>query len=296
MIARTCTYRIAHGCEIRADVYLPAESRIPVPAIVWLHGGALMCGSRKALDSRQLARYVESGYAVISLDYRLAPETKLPDIVEDVKAGFDWVRAEGARTFGIDSRRVASVGQSAGGYLALMTGHCVSPKPTAIVAFYGYCDIMGDWCLEPNPSYFPDTVVSREDAYAAVGDKPVSEDDGTRSPFYFYVRQRGLWMKEVCGANPADEPERFACYCPNRNVASDYPPTLLLHGTADSDVPYEQSVIMAEALARAGVEHELITGKGREHGFDVAQDDPVATEAFDAVMRFLNTHLGRTQP
>lgn len=289
MEPETHTYKAVDGCDIRADVFLPSGARHPTPAIVWLHGGALVCGSRKAIDRRQLARYLDEGYAVFAVDYRLAPETKLPEITEDLRDAFAWVRSEGPRLFGIDPERVAAVGQSAGGYLALASGHQVSPPPRAIVSFYGYCDILGDWYTMPYPSYLaPEHQFTREEALTAVGDKPVSEDDGRHFRFYVYARRHGLWAEAVCGDLG---PEQLASYCPVRNATPDYPPTLLLHGETDSDVPYEQSVTMAEALAAAGVEHELITGPGREHGFDVVVDDPVAVWAFESAVRFLNRHL-----
>jgi dipeptidyl aminopeptidase/acylaminoacyl peptidase len=67
---------------------------------------------------------------------------------------------------------------------------------------------------------------------------------------------------------------------------------LLLHGDQDTDVPYEQSVTMAEALARAGVEHHLLTIPGGGHGFDSRRDDPVVAGAFERVLSFLKQHVG----
>jgi dipeptidyl aminopeptidase/acylaminoacyl peptidase len=66
---------------------------------------------------------------------------------------------------------------------------------------------------------------------------------------------------------------------------------LLLHGDKDTDVPYEQSVVMAEQLSRAGVEHELITIRDGSHGFDRKLDDPPVAQAFDRVLAFLQRHL-----
>ncbi len=77
----TFTYKTAAGCEIRADVYggAPGASR---PAVMWMHGGALIFGNRKSLTRPFHAGLLQLGYVIVSIDYRLAPETKLPAIIE----------------------------------------------------------------------------------------------------------------------------------------------------------------------------------------------------------------------
>ena len=78
---------------------------------------------------------------------------------------------------------------------------------------------------------------------------------------------------------------------PIRNVTKEYPPTLLLHGDKDTDVPYEQSVLMARKLDEYHVEHDMITMPNRGHGFDREMQDPAVSAAFDRVMVFLKKHL-----
>jgi dipeptidyl aminopeptidase/acylaminoacyl peptidase len=95
----------------------------------------------------------------------------------------------------------------------------------------------------------------------------------------------------VVGHDPATEPAAFDRFCPVRHVTPDYPPTLLLHGDGDTDVPYAQSVLMAEALARAGVAHDLITVPGGGHGFDRAMEEPAVQQTFDRVLAFLARHV-----
>jgi acetyl esterase/lipase len=79
--AHTYTYKSVPGCDINVDVY-PATGRGALPAVVFIHGGCLMYGSRQEIDLRQLELYVEAGFTTLSIDYRLAPETGLPDIIE----------------------------------------------------------------------------------------------------------------------------------------------------------------------------------------------------------------------
>ena len=69
-----------------------------------------------------------NGYAIVSIDYRLAPETKLPAIISDVEAAFTWLKSDGAKKFHLDVNRMVVVGDSAGGYLTLVTGYRVNPK------------------------------------------------------------------------------------------------------------------------------------------------------------------------
>jgi dipeptidyl aminopeptidase/acylaminoacyl peptidase len=133
--------------------------------------------------------------------------------------------------------------------------------------------------------------VPQEEAYAAVGSEPVTGGGGARFLYYLYCRQHGLWPIEVAGYNPDGEPERFAPYCPEQNVGSDYPPTILFHGDNDTDVPHALSVRMADALARAGVEHELITIPGGGHGCDGAVDNPAVRDGLTRIRAFLRRHL-----
>ena len=288
---RTYTYKVVADCEIKADVHRAADDVIR-SALVWIHGGALIMGHRQNLSDRQRDLYVTAGYVVVSIDYRLAPETKLPAVIEDLKDAFRWVRREGPGRFRIDPGRVAAIGHSGGGYLALMAGMCVEPRPRAVVSFYGYGDIAGEWYSRPDPFYRRLPLVSREEAYAAVGGAVISAAEGShhRDRFYLYCRQQGLWPKEVTGHDPDTEPEWFGPFCPDRNVTPDYPPTMLLHGTADTDVPYHLSAAMADALARAGVAHEFVTIPDGAHGFDGA-DTPEVAAILDRVLVFLDLHM-----
>jgi len=297
-LKQTCVYKTVGDCQVRADVYrMPGA--VARPAILWLHGGALIFGDRETLSPDQLQRYLRAGYAVIAADYRLAPEVRLEAIVEDLQDAYDWVRVQGPDLFQIDPERVAVIGHSAGGYLALMAGFCVNPRPKALVSFYGYGDIAGDWYSRPDPFYSQQPAVSKEEAYQRVGSTIIT---GTpfagslceeRYRFYVYCRQQGLWPKEVSGHDPSAEPKWFDPFCPLRNVTENYPPTLLIHGDQDTDVPFQQSVLMAEELEHRGVEHTLITLSNRGHVFDLDGDgmrDPAISSLFDQVLAFLEQH------
>ena len=297
-LKQTCVYKTVGDCQVRADVYrMPGDGARP--AILWLHGGALIFGDRETLSPDQLQRYLKAGYAIIAADYRLAPEVRLEAIVEDLQDAYDWVRVQGPELFHIDPERVAVIGHSAGGYLALMAGFCVNPRPKALVSFYGYGDLAGDWYSRPDPFYSQQPAVSKEKAYQGVGSSIITGTpfEGSlceeRYRFYVYCRQQGLWPKEVSGHDPSAEPKWFDPFCPLRNVTEDYPPTLLIHGDQDTDVPFQQSVLMAEELEYRGVAHALITMSNRGHVFDLDGDgmrDPTISNLFDRVLAFLAQH------
>lgn len=291
LVKTTHTYKTVGAVAIRADVYRATVAGVR-PAILWIHGGALIMGSRAGLHPDQAKRYLDAGYTIIAIDYRLAPQVKLAQILTDLEDAYRWVRAEGPTRWGIDPDRIAVMGHSAGGYLSLTAGFLLRPRPAAIVAFYGYGDIASEWYSRPDPFYRRQPLVTREAAVASIGDQVVSEDfDNHRSRFYLYTRQQGLWPLEVAGHDPDREPRAFDRFCPLRHVTPDYPPTVLLHGDDDTDVPFAQSVLMAEAFQRERVPHDFIRMAGRGHGFDGAMGDPVVIGAFDRTIAFLNARL-----
>jgi acetyl esterase/lipase len=290
----THIYKKTPDCRIHLDIHKAPTSESPAPAIFWIHGGALIGGSRDRNED-DTARYTNRGYTVFSIDYRLAPETKLPDIISDVQNALTWVRERGPEVAGIDPDRVATIGHSAGGYLALMTGTFPRP-PKALVSFYGYGDLVGSWYSKPDPFYCRQPMVTEKDARKNFSGPPVTRPNERPGggQFYLYCRQQGIWPNEVGGRDPETDPGFFAPYCPEQNVSDTYPPTMLLHGTDDTDVPYDLSVRMAAALKAGKIEHQLVTIQDGGHGFERGngQADPDAiTTACDGVIDFLDAHV-----
>lgn len=285
---KTFVYKIVNNIPIELDFFQVEGNTTLKPVIVWIHGGALMAGSRKNLPEVQKKFYLEAGYSIASIDYRLAPETKLPNIIEDLRDAVQWVQRNGAKKLHVDSTRIFVIGHSAGGYLALMTGYVLPTPPRAIVSFYGYGDIRGDWYSKPDSFYLTHPRVPEERARQLIGDSTITSSSfETRGDIYLYSRQNGKWPLMVGGHDPEKEASWFYQYCPLKNIRRNYPPVLLLHGDKDTDVPYEQSVLMDKELSAKKIKHKLFTMKDGQHGFDYEFDKETVKMAFKAVADFL---------
>ena len=238
---------------------------------------------------------LEAGYALVSIDYRLAPETKLPAIIEDLQDAIVWVRAEGPRRFNGDTSKLVVMGSSAGGYLTLTAGFRASPRPTALVSFWGYGDLIGDWYSQPSPHQRHQTDSSFDVVIKQVDGPPIASEgdrDGDGGICYRYCRKHGIWPQQVSTWDPHKTSEKCYPSLPLNNLTAEYPPSLLLHGTKDTDVPYQQLVLMAAGLRTLNIEHQLISITGGEHG--LGGGDPQRSDAaYGAAKAFIQRHLGR---
>jgi acetyl esterase/lipase len=290
----THTYKMVGETKVQADVYRRNGTQAR-PVVVWLHGGALLFGSRASVPPRLLELCRAENLVLVSFDYRLAPEVKLPAIIEDLRDAFRWLREQGPERCHLDPDRLVVTGGSAGGYLTLMAGLEAKPRPRALVAYWGYGDVDGDWYTKPSDYYRKQvSLVSKEDAYTGVGGPVLTGADGdaakARIRFYHYLRQNGLWTREVSGFDPASERRKLDPYCPVRSLTAEYPPTLLIHGTTDDDVPYEESADMDAALTRLKVPHELIAVRGAGHGL-AGGDQKAVDDAHERALAFIREHV-----
>lgn len=284
----TRIYKQTDQCAIQADVYYQGAG---TPVIIYIHGGALIFGSRAMLAAEQIAFFTNAGFSVVNIDYRLAPETSFEKIIEDVQDAINWVRTKATEWYDFDITKIAIMGGSAGGYLSLLAG-TMDIKPKAIVSFYGYGDLLDDWYTLPSEFYCKKSMITRSNALEAIGHKEVTNGNWNRFIYYLYCRQQGIWVKEITGLDPNEDYEQLLKYCPIHHITENYPPTLFLHGDQDTDVPYEQSVLMYEKLKEKGIYTELITIKGADHVFDQQFKDAAVQEAFMNVVDFLRSHLG----
>ena len=226
----------------RLDLYLP-RGEGPWPLIIWVHGGAFRMGSK---EDGAPTEYLERGYAVASLNYRLSQHATWPAQIVDCKAAVRWLRAH-ADDYGLDPHRFAAWGPSAGGHLVAMlgvTGHLPtfdrgqhldhSSHVSAVVDYYGPTDFLQMDAHRP-----PDGMVH---------DAPDSPES------------------ELVGGPIQEQPERVASANPVTYMSANAPPFLIVHGELDPLVPHHQSVLLAVALRAAGVRVELYTVAGAGHG------------------------------
>lgn len=245
--ADTTVYRdiayVSDGHERQTlDIYLPAGAKL-WPVIVYIHGGAFRMGSKH--DRVPLAMLAR-GYAIVAINYRLSQHAIFPAQIQDCKAAVRWVRAH-ATTYQLDATRIIAWGESAGGHLASMlgvSGHIgawevgahrdQSSRVQGVVDFYGPTDF-----LQMDTQRLPHGMV-HDDA-----DSPESE---------------------LVGGAIQAHPQATAQANPITHVRSDAAPFVVIHGDADPLVPYGQSVILVEALQRAGIPVTFYTVAGGGHG------------------------------
>lgn len=287
MISETHVYKRTEQSSIYADIYYHGSQ---TPVIIYIHSGALIFGTRKWLPIEQVEIFKNAGFSIISIDYRLAPETNFQSIMEDVEDALNWVRSTASKMYDFNTDKIALIGSSAGAYLSLVCG-TMEYRPNAIVSFYGYGDILGKWYSEPSEFYCRRPAVDLAEAEKYLSDSEVSEGSWERFNYYLWCRQHGTWVEKVTGLDRNIDSELLRKYNPIDNISKSFPPTLFLHGDKDTDVPYEQSLIMYEELRKVGIETDLITVNGADHVFDQNINDVQVKIAFEKVVGFLKQYL-----
>jgi len=215
------------------------------PTIVWVVGGAW----RETFPSARMAEFAYlayAGYNVVSIDYRVSNEATFPCSVQDAKTAIRFLRSN-ADKYGVDPERIAIMGDSAGGYLAAMVGASegveefetsewagVSSAVRAVVDWYGPVDL---WKLQEHP-----------------GEIFVGTDE------------MEMMIKSFMGC--AIIPENYAKIQQASVIhylSHNAPPYLILHGTEDEMIPYDQSELLYDALCAKGVEANLYLVEGAKH-------------------------------
>ena len=230
------TYLTANNRDVKLDLYVPQQSPGPHPTILYFHGGGWVRGSKES-NVLTFLPYLEMGWAVVNVAYRLGPVSLAPAAVEDGLCALRWV-IRNAREYGLDTSKIVLTGNSAGGHLALTTGmippsegldrQCPGTedlKVAAIVNWYGITDV-AELLDGPNQKTY---------AVAWLGSLP----------------------------NRGEIAERVS---PLKYVRAGLPPILSIQGDADPTVPYSHSTRLHEALSKAGVRNELVTVRGGKHG------------------------------
>ncbi len=267
----------------KLDIYLPDEQyQPPYPVIIACHGGAFLIGSSDGKDVEGMISSVKQGYAVVSVNYRLANEAIFPAAVNDMKAAVRWVRAN-AQKYHFDSEKIIAWGDSAGGNLVAMLGTTgelpyvgkndnpenleYSSAVQAVVAWFGSMDFLS------MDKQFEESGIKRM-LPSWVNSKKIEEYPESR-----YIGQAlNLDPQLTKQTDPAT-------YIQNMDIAH-APSFFFQHGTDDNLVPVQQSIVLANLLrTKLGedkVEIDLIHAAG--HGTSEFN----TKENLDKVFAFLN--------
>jgi pectinesterase len=238
-------YGRAERVSLRLDACLPAGTG-PFPAAILVHGGGWMSGDKAEAAAPLREALTRAGIAWFSINYRLAPQSRYPAPVEDVEAAIRWLKVHAGERK-VDPGKLALVGESAGGHLVALAAVRARGETAvaAVVPFYAPVDLVSD-----------------------------TERRGGLS----------VSMRALFGRTELDEVTRAILRdaSPINAVSAESPSFLLVHGTADMSVPYEQSQRMQQALRAVGVTCDLITIQDGRHGMtrweslDVSYKDAVS--------------------
>jgi acetyl esterase/lipase len=278
--ALNCTtyhYKQVSDLKIKLAVCTP---EIPAPeggypVFFVAHGGGYVAGNCiTSMTGQELTEALNRGWAVVSIDYRLLPSVTLEEIFTDVQDAYAWVRTELVKFTRINPDSIIVFGGSAGGGLAVLSGYKLTPRPKVIIGFYAG---MTNW-TDPF-AYDPTTPVPA--SYGTDAKKfsvpvvaefvPINPKD-PKIAFWntvFHNHKIG-WLMTTHDPNaPTDQVmAKLREFSAVEHVDQNYPPTYLAHGTADTIVPYTQSVQLADKLKANNIDYVLDLVPGAEHSFD----------------------------
>jgi acetyl esterase/lipase len=241
----------------------------PAPALVFVHGGAFRTGSRDD-GIVPLIPFAQRGYVCASLEYRLSGEAVWPAQIEDVKCGVRFLRANAER-FGLDPEHIGAWGPSAGGHLVSMLG--VTGEVAELEGEGGWAGVSSrvqavcDW-------FGPTDFLQMNKAGS------VQDHDAPDSP-----------ESELVSGPIQENPEKVALANPLTYITPGrtYPPFLIVHGTADPLVPFNQSELLVAALRTVGAEVRFHPIAGAGHGGPAFEREEIT----DLVQAFFDRNLRR---
>ncbi|MBI4890090.1 MAG: alpha/beta hydrolase [Acidobacteria bacterium] len=242
------------GVALTLDASIPAGAG-PFAAVIVVHGGGWQKGTKRSYDKPLLPVLTEAGFAWFTINYRLAPQHRFPAAVEDVQAAVKWVKAH-AKEYKVDVKRMALMGESAGGHLVAMAAvrETKETQVAAVVDFYG-----------------PHDLYKREMERGKVTEN----------------------LNALLGIEKLDEAgqAKLKEASPINFVRKGLPPFLFIHGTKDASVPFEQSPMMCAKLKAAGDRCEVFPVEGAPHGIGGWEGHPEWTAYKTKMVEWLRATL-----
>jgi len=222
------------------------------PCVIVVHGGGWNAGSRDEFPDLN-AVLASEGFAVASIDYRLSPENPWPAQYEDVMNAKNWLQRQ-AKSLGIDPKRFAILGRSAGAQIALAAAYKNKDAFKGVIDFYGPADLRFAW------------------AQGYPGD----------------ILDSLSLLKDLTGGSPDEKAAIYDDASPYSYASKDSPPTLILHGVMDRLVWNAQSERLNEKLDQMGQKkHLFISLPWAVHAFDYNLKGPGGRISEKAVEAFL---------
>jgi acetyl esterase/lipase len=244
---QTINHAVVNGTPLALDVYLPrVRPATPGRPLLVVHGGFWAAGQKgeAELQSRRLA---DLGYTVFDVQYRISPQPNWKTATGDVKCAIGWVKAHAdTPDWNVDPKKLAILGRSAGGHLALMAAY--TPTDPELPAS---CDVT-DTSVEAVISLYAPTDLSWGYKYPA--SKWVSDSRGK--------------MRAFLGGPPDQAGNRYRDLSPIERVTPAAPRTLLAHGGRDQYVPHGHMGLLAARLRALGVPCQTLFIPYAQHAFD----------------------------
>ncbi len=228
-------YCKVYNYECKMDLYLAPKTDRPSPVVINIHGGGWTSGVKESQNGYGL--FYKLGYSVANIEYRMLPVAPAPAAIEDTRCALIYLISN-ARELNIDLNKIVIIGSSAGAHLALMAG------------LLGNNTIFDDDCPHQH------TV-----KVAAIVDQYGPTDLVSMATMFNGYNAVTNWL----GPHKGDI-NFIKFISPINYVSKASPPVLILHGTADPLVPYQQSVDLDARLRAYGVKSKFITVQGGGHG------------------------------
>ena len=227
--------------RLKLDLHLPNRTNPPV--VVYLHGGAWRSGSKSDVP---IAKLLDYGFAIASVDYRLSTQAPFPAQIHDLKAAIRFLRAK-SDLLHINAKCISIVGSSAGGHLAALVGVT-----------------NGDKQLEGNVGDHLDQSSEVQGIVSLFGASNLQTILSQSTEFGLQMRIPALqWL---LGGQPIEKPELARLASPVAHLDKNDPPLLLIHGDADPQMPLQQSQEFARAYEELKLPVNFITLPAGKHG------------------------------